>query len=421
MTPQRLVAVVVVSGLTAAMFATAASAQGPATAGYVVPTDSINVNGMIDSSEIQAVIDGLGDTLGTVFLPSRQTYNIDSTITLNKHGVTLMGEGHGVSSAGGTRLPIAGNVEAVLITGCTGCGLRGLSFAGTPAHATNVVRITACTNAFLDDVRIANAYRGVEITNAVGPLLQDVNLRGMTGDYGFYIHGVSGGKVDAAQLHRVSGSVSKGANEQVDWLLVGPRVDSVEVQSGRFIAGRRGMRLVGGSATEYGPKYVFTNKLGVDNTGLEGVLVEAGNDLLMMNTWIGQNDTLSGFVIGPGFTGGAVLTNLRIRGAGLHGLEINGGRDVGISNPLIGANGTAQAAGSMTSAGIYIGPGVSFLRVTGGRVGPLYGQGSGARQYYGIKFEGTDAETDLKDVKITGVSTMGNTVPFAPAGLVGTP
>ncbi len=386
-------------------------------AGYVAPVDA-NGNGLIDSAEIQAVVNDATGGRGVVFLPAAATYNIDSPIVLSKPGVTLLGEGHGVSTAGGTILKIAGNVEAVVLLNCTGCGVRNVSFAGTSSHATNAVRIESCTSAYLEHVRISGTHRGIDVVNSVGPVLEDVALRALTGDYGIRVRGANGGKSDAAQLHRISASVSKTANTVIDWLVFGPNVDSVEVQSARLVAGRRGMWLVGGTGSEPGPKYVFTNKLGVDNTSNEGVRVDAASDLLMINTWIGQVDSTSGFTIGAGFTGGAVLTNLRIRGSGVHGLEINGGRDIGITNPLIGANGTALAAGSTTGAGIYVAAGVSTLRVTGGRVGPLYSQGGSARQYYGIKYDGTPTQSDAQDVKITGVSTSGNTIPFAPGNLI---
>jgi len=51
-------------------------------------------------------------------------------------------------------------------------------------------------------------------------------------------------------------------------------------------------------------------------------------------------------------------------------------------------------------------------------VGPLYSQGSIARQYYGVRYTGTTSQSDTDNVKIRGVSTAGNGIPYAPANLI---
>src|SRR5690606_26344021 len=186
--------------------------------------------------------------------------------------------------------------------------------------------------------------------------------------------------------------------------------------------GARGLVLRGGNpeAGDTRPKYVYTDKFGCDNVSAEGVLIEAGNDLFMANTWIGQSRNATGMVIGPGFTGGALLTDLRIRGAGRHGLHVQGGRNIYISNPLIGTNGTNRTLvprGSREAAGILIEAGVKNLRVTGGGVCPLYESGPTALQHYGVRYLGSGDRAIADSVRISGVDTAGNPVPFAPRRL----
>ncbi|HEY0946350.1 MAG TPA: hypothetical protein VGD81_13825 [Opitutaceae bacterium] len=378
---------------------------------YPTPVDS-NTNGKIDSSEIQDVIDAApGTSPYTILLPAANTYNINETVHITTSNVTLLGEGHGISSAGGTILKIAGDIEGFVVGNCTGSGLRCLSITGTSSHLQYAVRLQSCTDAFVDDVRIANTYRGIELVNCTTPLLTDVALRGQTGDYGVRVRGVSGGSTTGAEFVRLSGSSS--SNTVMEWLVIGPNVDGVLVRSSRLIGSSRGMRLTGTP----GPTNVVTLRTGVDNPLNEGVRVDTGGNLTMINSWIGQPNG-SGMIIDSGFTGPAELTNLRIRGAGLHGLHVAGGSGIELRNPLVGANGTAYPAGSTTGAGIHVDTGVSSLLVRGGRVGPLYSQGSIARQYYGVRYTGTTSQSDTDNVKIRGVSTAGNGIPYAPANLI---
>jgi hypothetical protein len=174
------------------------------------------------------------------------------------------------------------------------------------------------------------------------------------------------------------------------------------------------------AAGDIRPKYIYTHKFGCDHVADEGVLMEAGNDVFMTNTWIGQNKNASGVVVGPEFTGGLLMTNVRVRGAGGHGMHIRGGRNIYINNPFIGACGTNRdlvPPSSKEAAGLLIEAGVTQLRVTGGGVGGMFEQGARSRQHYGIRYRGTDQQAAKDSVRISGVDTGGNAVPFSPAGL----
>lgn len=373
---------------------------------YPTPVDS-NSNAKIDSAEIQAVIDATAS--GIIYLPASKTYNIDAPVIINKDNITLLGGGHGISSAGGTVLKMFGNIEQVVITNCTGSGLRSFGFSASATHTGNTVRLINCTNAFVEDVRIANAYNGIELVNCVSPSLTDVTMKGHLGAYGVKIWG-SGGNSSNVQITRITGGGATD-NTNTEWMIVGPNVNGVAIQSSRFVACLRGMRLTGTP----GPTFVSTTRWGTDNQLAESVLAESGSGLAMTNSWIGQPGG-AGLILGSGFTGNAFFTNLRIRGSGLDGAQINGGTNINIWNPLIGANGTDATFGTGCS-GIKITTGVANVRINGGRVGPLYSQGASAKQQYGVRFLGTTNQSDSLDVKINGVGTAGNTVPFEPANL----
>ncbi|HEU5078547.1 MAG TPA: hypothetical protein VFT72_05005 [Opitutaceae bacterium] len=395
-----------VLGLATVLFSSAAAVAQTA---YPTPVDS-NTNNQIDSSEITDVIDALPSG-GVVYLPANKTYNLASPIIVETNNITLLGEGHGVSTQGGTLLKITANDVGVIIRNCTGSSLRHCSLAAPSGHTTNAVRIENTTNATVDDVRITSAYRGIEILNSSGTTLTDVAMKNHIGDYGVKVWG-NGGTTSNVQITRISSGPASG-NTITEWLVIGPNVNGLTLQSSRFVGAYRGMRLTGSP----GPTGISTIRFGCDNVLGEAVLVESGSGLTMVNSWIGQPNS-SGMIIGSGFTGPANLTNLRIRGAYHHGLQVDGGSDINLWNPLIGANGTDPSSPTNTIAGVQVAASVSNFRVTGGRVGPLYSQGSSAKQYYGINFQGTAAQSSTQDVKSKGASLAGNTVPFSPSNLL---
>lgn len=364
---------------------------GAATATFPTPVDA-NSDGVIESAEIQTALNAAS---GLVFLPAANTYHIDAPLTIDtRNGVSLVGEG------ATTVLTITADIEAIVITNGTGCGVRHLKLVGPSGHTHNAIRISGGNEHFLEDITIANAHRGIELVNGIGPTLVNIALSGLTGDYGIKIDAATG-KVDAAQLHGITGSASAAS---VEWLLFG-RVDGVELQAATLSGGKRGIRCLG----SVGPKYVYTNQVTISSCTNEGILVETGSDLLVNATSISQTGA-SGFAIASTFTGGAVLTDLDVSNAAGHGLEINGGRDIGVLEPTINATGSALPAG--TGAGIYLAAGCSYVSVTDGSV---------VGQHYGVYFAGTSAQSDSQDVKMKNVATTGNAVPFAPGNLEGAP
>jgi hypothetical protein len=375
---------------------------------WPTPVDT-NASGKIDSAEIQAVINTVAAG-STIYLPANKSYNIDVPVVIDgKNNLTLLGEGHGVSTAGGTVFRIVNNIEGLIIRNCTGSGMRHCGVVAPATHGTNAIRLESCSGAFLDDVRITNAYNGVEIVNCSGPVITDTSLRAHVGPYGLKIWG-NGGTTENVQITRITGSGVTG-NTVTEWMIVGPNVNGLQIQSSRFVGSLRGMRLTGTP----GPTSIFTARWGTDNQVGESLVAESGSGLTMINSWIGQPDSI-GVILGPGFGGNANFTNLRIRGASLHGLQIDGGSNINVWNPLIGASGADSAAPANTIANIQVAAGVTDLRIVGGRVGPLYSQGRTA-QYYGVHYLGTATDSDQHDVKTRGVSLAGNPVPYSPDNL----
>lgn len=392
-------------GLTTAI---AVASSGYAQTAWPTPVDS-DASGAIDSDEIQTVIDGICS--GVVYLPANKTYNITSPITIEKDNVTLLGEGHGVSSAGGTVFKLNADIEGIVISNCTGSGVRDMSIVATASsHSTNALRLESCADAFLENLRITNAYNGVEILDCSAPAITDVSMRAHTGAYGLKIWGNSSTTTNVA-VTRITGAGVSG-NTTTEWMIVGPKVNGLTLQSSRFVGCWRGMRLTGTP----GPTNITTIRYGTDNQVGESLVAESGSGLTMINSWIGQPDE-DAVVLGSGFGGNASLTNLRIRGAYGHGLRIDGGDTINVWNPLIGANGTDPSAPTNTIGGLQIATGVTNVRVVGGRVGPLYSQGSSAKQYYGVHYLGTTGQSDSDNVKTRGTSMAGNSVPYAPSNL----
>ncbi len=378
-----------------------------------------------------AAVNGSENPGGTIFFPAGK-YLISEPLLIEKSGVTLLGEGRGSPNSGdGTVLVQTSTTTgtAVIFRGCRYSGLRTfvLTHQGDVPESQRkeaVLKLDDTYHVFAREVYISGGACGVEIVDGISPLLEDIDIKGPSGAYGIWLHG-SGGKrpdfkkVDAALFYRVAGSAE--SNDALEWIVIGPNVDGAKVHDARFVAGSRGLVLRGG--TEEGdtrPKYVYTDKFGCDHVQDEGVLIEAGNDLFMVNTWIGQNKNGSGIVIGPKFTGMALITNVRVRGSGGHGLHIQGGENIYISNPVIGACATSRARHAEDAnpgCGVLIEAAVKHLRITGGGVGPLPETGDKSQQHYGVRYLGTDQQARENSVRISGVDTVGNPVPFAPPAL----
>jgi hypothetical protein len=377
-------------------------------------------SGALDATAaIRRAIAELGSAGGEVHLPPGR-YEISDPLVIEHAPVTLRGDGRGSIVV----LKTHGR-PGIVIRDCNYSGLCDLTVEGdasADAEATSV-RLESTYHCFLKQVLVRSGGSGIEIVNGISPILEDVDLKDLSGKRGIWLHGTGGlgsahRKVDAACFSRLAGGAL--GNTRIEWLVVGPNVDGLGLLYARFVGGSRALVLRGGKSQDGDtrPKYIHTYDLGSDHASDEAVLVEAGNDLFMADTWIGQNRHADGVVIGPGFTGGAELTNLRIRGSGGNGLHVMGGQNIYVVNPLIGACGADRAGGAgERPAGILIEHGVTHLRITGGGVGPLPEMGSRARQYYGVRYAGTAEQAVRDSVRISGVDTVGNAVEFAPQSL----
>ncbi|WP_438479313.1 glycosyl hydrolase family 28-related protein [Oleiharenicola lentus] len=392
-----------------------------------------------DTAAIQAAIAAAGEkgaAGGVIFFPAGKYY-LSETLIVTQPGLTLLGEGRGASNDAapfGTLLVLKADTvdTAIVIRDARFSGVRNLAIFRQGDRAIDAKKKSPAIllhdtyHCFIKEVTLASVVSGIELLDGIAPVVEDISIKNISGAFGVWLHGsgvTEGGrrrKVDAAHFVRISGGAAKDA--PVEWMILGPNVDGAKVQDARFVAGSRGLVLRGGDAAkgDTRPKYIYADKFGCDHVSDEGVLIEAGNDVFMNNTWIGQNKNASGIVIGPGFTGGAFLTDTRVRGAGGHGLHVMGGQNIYIQNPMIGTNGTNRQLvprGSTDAAGILIERGVKNLRVTGGGVCPLYESGSSALQHYGVRYLGSMEQAVKDSVRISGVDTTGNPVGFVPTGL----
>ena len=391
-----------------------------------------------DTAAIQAAlaaVSGPGKPGGVLFFPAGRYY-LKESLVVTQSGVTLLGEGRGSPndrSVMGSVLVLrsAPSATAVILRETRFSGLRNLGIVRVDGPVPDArrrepaIRLEGTYHSFVKEVSLASVVSGIEICDGIAPVVEDVSLKGPTGTFGVWLHGsgLNDGrhrKVDAAHFSRISGGA--GDTDDLEWVIFGPNVDGAKIQDARFVAGSRGLVLRGGdeSKGDTRPKYIYADKFGCDHVNDEGVLIEAGNDVFMNNTWVGQNKKASGIVIGPRFTGGALLTDTRVRGAGGHGVHIQGGKNIYLQNSLIGTNGTNRTLfprGSTEAAGILIETGVKNLRVTGGGVCPLYESGSSALQHYGVRYRGDDEQARTDSVRISGVDTSGNPVPYEPSGL----
>ena len=372
---------------------------------WPVPED-LDQNGVIDSQEIQRVIDATDSD--TVFLPAKNTYRLTSPVMLARDHVQILGEGHGSSSQGGTILQLRGDTPAFIVEKCRGAAIRFCHVIGDREfHRSPGIIVRSAEKTALEDLRITGTGCGISVTSSHETRIVDVALRGIAGSWGFFIEGSAAAPTTHTELARLSAAGAAG-NTNVDWLVVSGLVDGLAIRSTRFIGGRRGLHFFGNPA----PRNARIWRFGSDNAVGDAVHLEGGQNITMINSWIGQPDG-HGFIVGAEVDG-LVLTNPRIRGAGGHGLKIEGGRNIAVNNPLIGANGRAFPPGSMIGAGIAISEHARHVIVQGGRVGPLYNQGKGAKQYFSIDYAGTKADAKRNTILIVNVNTADNPIRLAP-------
>ncbi|MDR2673838.1 MAG: glycoside hydrolase family 55 protein [Opitutaceae bacterium] len=375
---------------------------------------------------IAAAADG-----GTVFFPAGK-YRLSETIKITRSGLTILGDGRGGPAGkrdAGTVIVVDSDASGTAFSfeRCNYSGIKNLAItrAGGKQGPGAALRLEKTYHCFVREVLLADVDCGLDCMDGISPLVEDLDIKNPSGKYGIRVHG-SGragerhNKIDASLFFRVAGGA--GANTAVNWLVVGPNVDGFKIEDARFVGGGRALLCSRGDPGrgDVRPKYIYTDRFGCDHVNLEGIVIEDASDVFMTNTWIGQNKRGAGMVLGEDFTGLALITNIRIRGSGGHGMHIKGGRNIYIQNPLIGACATSRdliPADAKTGCGILIEEKVSHLRVTGGGVCPLPGQGARARQHYGILYAGDSKKARRNFVRISGVDTAENPVPFAPQGL----
>jgi hypothetical protein len=368
---------------------------------------------------------------GTVFFPAGK-YRLTETIKITRSGLTILGDGRGGSAGkngAGTVIVMDSDASGTAFSfeRCNYSGIKNLTItrAGEKQGTGAALRLEKTYHCFAQELLLTDVDCGLDCVDGMSPLVEDLDIKNPSGKYGIWVHG-SGrtdgkhNKIDASLFFRVAGSTV--TNTAVNWLVVGPNVDGFKIEDARFVGGGRALLCSRGDPGrgDVRPKYIYTDRFGCDHVNLEGIVIEDANDVFMINTWIGQNKRGSGVVFGENFTGPALIANIRIRGSGGHGMHIKGGRNIYIQNPLVGACATSRdliPADAKTGCGILIEEKVTHLRVTGGGVCPLPEQGGRARQHYGIRYAGDSKKAGRNFVRISGVDTAENPVPFEPQGL----
>ena len=130
---------------------------GTSTAGWTVADCDYLCDGTADDVEINAAIQALPSTGGEIVILDG-TYNIISSITVNKSNVTLSGNG------AATILLRSANIDVVFLSGVTNCKVRDLAIDGNKIDYTSnnsCIYLSTASNNIITGNICYNNYYGV--------------------------------------------------------------------------------------------------------------------------------------------------------------------------------------------------------------------------------------------------------------------
>lgn len=319
-----------------------------------------------DSARVQAAVDAL-PTGGTIEAGPGKV-RIENTVLVRSVPVVFEGAGGTDNDEYATQYIIAtGSADGFVLSGVRGGGFRHLQMRGEGLTGGSFIateRLGGAGNYMLSfyDARFKNGYNGVTLRACNTVRFQNCIWSGFSGEQAILLNGVNNdSRADPVEF--VQCAIAAGtANSGTDNLVIDGLGGSIKFFATAILFGRHGLWLRNRTG-ESGPKFLYFEGGGFENSHGVPVLLEAGAQVQFSNTYISCDGEHDNVRLTAGFTGIATFNGCVIRGCGRNGIDIASSR-VTVTGCLIGNNGrTAHTAFSRAIADIA-GNGAGGIRVT---------------------------------------------------------
>ncbi|MFG1707804.1 hypothetical protein ACFLIM_31820 [Nonomuraea sp. M3C6] len=325
-----------------------------------------------DTARVQGAVDALPSG-GTIEIGPGKVL-IKKAISVKRVPVTFDGAGHTDSLEHGTQLLLeTGAADGFVLTGVHGGGFRNLQMRGVGVTGGAMVRteragpntedgnyMIAFTNA-----RFRDGHNGIILRACNTIRFQNCVWNTFKGDQVILLNG-AGDDTRADPIEFVQCGIAAGSGNHVtDNVVVDGLGGSLKFFATAILFGRHGLWMRNTTGSESLPKFVYFEGGGFENGHGVPVLLEAGAQLQMANTYVSCDGADDNVRIGPKFTGTATFSGCVIRGSGRNGIDVAAARTT-ITGCVIGNNGRmAHADFSRPIAGLADN-GSGAVRVTTG-------------------------------------------------------
>jgi hypothetical protein len=394
-------------------FATASNSTTPRTLaarfGEIVSVKDFGAvgNGVAnDTAAFNAAIAHINTTAArTLYIPSG-AYLVGALSPITSPGVSVFGDG-----AYGSELRDTSGTSNLLTFGdgvstYDGASVSNLylNTAVTSKTAGAAIFLHKTFQTYIDNVRIANHFQGIRVTNSVMCWINTVNIlfpRPL--GVGILIDGNSGNDHYISNVFIAGNSLSQP--------LAGIKIDqtfATWITNCSVLSTGIGLYCSPGAGQIV--EHLFLSNNAFDTCANYGMLFQGGGTgivrrVMSTQDWSATNQ-LSNILIDPPNGSGFSFQGLRCYNGQQHGIYVLGGEDVRITNSRIEGNGGVTG----NYDGIYIAANVNDISVTNTRIGSA--EGFSVVQRYGINIQaGTNANyiIDSNDLRgnITGAINAG--------------
>lgn len=168
-------------------------------------------------------------------------------------------------------------------------------------------------------------------------------------------------------------------SSSLSWILQDGFAYSLDVHDGAYINGAYGFRATNTPATGSSyPVWSYFTNTDFDHNAINGILMEAGEDLSCLQCWVSSTLSSNGVLLGASYRGEGVFSQGMVRGNAQHGILLNGGRGFKIATNDIIDNGQAATD---TYSNVAVAANIQDFHVVNNMFLPITGQTSQMAKY----------------------------------------
>lgn len=260
---------------------------------------AVNDGATDNTSAIQAAINSLTDG-GVVYFPEG-TYKITGTLTISVSGVSLIGSGRN-----GSILKFAnGSSDCIVVTGSAtgwptnqllGFQLSNFTINHTGKTGGRSVYIAYAAYCSVSNIVFNNVYAGIQVyvTNTVN--VENVIIQGVTGagSYGLYFSAPGDGTFNSTALTLFNVTVN-ALYSGADGMVWDGYATTLNADQLTFLECRYGLHIKNTAASNaYYPQFAAIHNFNTDGIQNIGLYIEAGQQLLFTDSYIGNTSGASG-------------------------------------------------------------------------------------------------------------------------------